>query len=122
MNTEIKCFKCGSTTGTIIKHHISYDPEIIVDCCRSCHKKIHYRARKTGKCNVSPDKIDELSTKSSMLRYQKNVVRTYSVSSEAMMPRVRLQEIIRYNTKTGNIVINTHFSAPDRHIKYIGGN
>ncbi len=39
------CFQCGATEQ-LIKHHISYNPESIVDCCLSCHRKIHQKLSK----------------------------------------------------------------------------
>lgn len=38
----MKCFSCGKNKETI-KHHTSYEPEEVVDCCRSCHAIIHAR-------------------------------------------------------------------------------
>ena len=44
-NRTVKCFKCKSTIN-IISHHVSYDPEIIKPCCRSCHQTIHAKKQK----------------------------------------------------------------------------
>lgn len=80
--TKNKCFKCGIKEGTLketlnhfgnfkrmitiklINHHISYDPEVIVLCCRSCHNKIHITLRKEGKCIIPPIILRKLNSKS----------------------------------------------------------
>jgi hypothetical protein len=39
------CIYCR-TTEKIIKHHLSYNPEIIVPCCLSCHREMHHQLPK----------------------------------------------------------------------------
>ncbi len=39
-----KCETCGSIKN-IINHHTSYEPEIIIPLCHSCHTKIHVKNR-----------------------------------------------------------------------------
>lgn len=38
---EERCASCGSTAN-VIMHHLSYDPEIKVPLCLSCHRKVHF--------------------------------------------------------------------------------
>ena len=42
---KVKCALCGTILDTFssdrIKHHVSYQPERVIDVCRSCHRKIH---------------------------------------------------------------------------------
>ena len=40
MNKE-KCVCCGETTLAIVKHHISYYPEKVIEICANCHAIIH---------------------------------------------------------------------------------
>lgn len=108
--TEIKpllgtCFKCGSTRN-VIKHHTSYNPEIIVDCCRSCHNRIHQRIRRKGLCPLSVKETARVSTRSSVKRTQKNIS-----FSENIVPNVRLFENIVFSTTTGNVYYSSMFSA-----------
>lgn len=37
------CVVCGKDLdyNSVIKHHVNYNPEKIIDVCRSCHLKIH---------------------------------------------------------------------------------
>jgi len=35
-----ECDLCGDTEN-VDGHHISYEPEEVVDLCRSCHQKVH---------------------------------------------------------------------------------
>jgi len=55
---DIKCAVCGKTMDTLspdrIKHHVSYEPERVIDVCRSCHRKIHARHSKYP--NLAPKK------------------------------------------------------------------
>lgn len=38
-DTERECCLCGSTP--VVRHHISYFPEQLIDVCYICHSKIH---------------------------------------------------------------------------------
>ena len=117
MNTKI-CFKCGKTEGQmvlirgifkptrIISHHIKYEPEILVDCCDSCHKKIHVRARKNNTCRYSIEDIQKMTIKSSIKRTTKNI--TFYTQ---LAPDVRLLERIVYNINTGNVCCISSFFA-----------
>ena len=39
-NLKGKCSICGSTED-LVRHHVSYDPEIIDILCRRCHSSLH---------------------------------------------------------------------------------
>jgi len=42
LQIELKtCFNCQKTFYALHHHHISYNPELIVAVCNSCHKNIH---------------------------------------------------------------------------------
>ncbi len=43
---NFKCPKCGETINRLVKHHISYIPEIIEYVCDKCNKK----ERRSVKC------------------------------------------------------------------------
>ena len=47
---EDKCSACG-TNKKLQEHHISYDPEIKITLCASCHIKTHGSKHGTGKGN-----------------------------------------------------------------------
>lgn len=103
------CFKCGIEAKTLIKwgkhkglhptkikkHHISYNPEIIVDCCQSCHNKIHQKLRKNKLCSLTVKEAHKLSSESSIKRN-----RAFNFS-ERMDKNVHLHEELRYNPDTG---------------------
>jgi hypothetical protein len=36
-----RCELCGDYTTAWVMHHVSYDPEIVVVLCASCHKRLH---------------------------------------------------------------------------------
>jgi hypothetical protein len=36
------CLLCGRIEGRIEGHHLSYDPEIVIDLCKRCHNFVHY--------------------------------------------------------------------------------
>lgn len=52
------CSSCGKTEGKIIDHHQSYNPEIIVKLCISCHTKAH---NNRGKISARDHKISVYS-------------------------------------------------------------
>lgn len=103
------CFKCGlsdnvelellNRQGTyleikpmkFVKHHISYNPEVVVDCCNSCHTKIHHRLRKEGKCKIPAKELALLSQKSNSFK------RTLIESNERCKQRLEKQKISRHN-------------------------
>lgn len=97
------CFICGSNEK-LIKHHICYDPETIVECCHSCHCKIHKHRKKdrTGLMVVSRDDL-KLSHKGSTKRYHDRTTRRIEFRDG------RLNETIRYNNITGNISYSSRF-------------
>ena len=37
----INCVSCGEKTLAIVKHHISYYPEKVIEICANCHAIIH---------------------------------------------------------------------------------
>jgi len=41
-NLKGKCSVCGSTED-LVRHHVSYDPEIIDILCRKCHSSLHMK-------------------------------------------------------------------------------
>lgn len=117
MSETTKCHKCGRTDKKLIHHHKSYDPEIIVMVCRSCHKLLHNRLRKEGLCTVPPEDISRMSIYSNNTK-KLNSIRQKSESGlvisrkinkkfrethnqydyrfyETMMPNIRLHERIR---------------------------
>jgi len=109
------CFKCGTSTGMIIKHHLSYDPEILVDCCKKCHRNIHLRVRKENACPYSVKEVQRLSAKSSIKRTTRSIDFYEQVS-----PYVSLYENITYNLNNGNIYYSSGFSgSKGRQILYL---
>jgi len=42
---EENCYFCG-TNKELVEHHISYNPQIVVTLCHSCHSKFHYIFKK----------------------------------------------------------------------------
>lgn len=122
------CPKCRENR-ILIRHHISYHPERTIMICRQCHDKIHRNIREEGKCICSPGKIADMSRKAyynteeyknhhktpealeQKKKYsKKNIVRKI-LSSELMMPYIRLREVVRYNINTGKISISGYFDA-----------
>ena len=100
-----KCFKCGSDRF-VIKHHISYNPEKIVDCCRSCHQTIHHRVRKEGSCKYTVKEVERMSMKSSRNRSIDDIIFT-----NVLGKNVLFYEQIMYNKNTGNISTSSWFTA-----------
>ena len=105
----MKCEKCGSTKN-LIHHHEKYlelhGKEKIIILCHSCHKKLHNRLRKEGKCNIPVKKLKKISNKSYV---KKN--KEYITFTETMMTNVQLQEMITYNKKSGSINYSSSFEA-----------
>ena len=105
MNENVKCFKCGSDRF-VIKHHISYNPEVVVDCCKSCHRTIHHRVRKEGACKYSIKEVERMSMKSSNKRSTMDII-----FSQVIGCNVILYEQIGYNKNTGNVYVSSWFTA-----------
>jgi len=101
-----KCFKCGSDRF-VIKHHISYNPEKIVDCCRKCHAIIHHNVRKNNICPISPEEVSRISKISSIRRCQTNIKFGEPVGINAY-----IYEQITYNQHNRNVYISSWFESP----------
>jgi len=122
------CHKCGTYGVKLIHHHKSYDPEIVVMMCKSCHQLLHNRLRRTGKCTISVDELCRRSMTSASLRevskistqrYKKKNVGVVTLGEDTMMPYVALAEMIRYNNKTGIPSVCVGFrSYHDKHLWY----
>ena len=117
MSETTKCHKCGCTDKKLIHHHKSYDPEIIVMVCRSCHKLLHNRLRKEGLCTIPPaelSKMSQYSNNANRLKCERMKTDAGHILSrkinkkfrevhnqydfrfyETMMPNIRLLERIR---------------------------
>lgn len=108
INSKRECFRCGTSKGTIIKHHLSYNPEVIVDCCMSCHTTIHKRIRKENSCRLSVEETDKLSQKSSKIRYAKKALREIHFN-ECLGDNIKIHETLRYNVLNGNIYWYSYF-------------
>lgn len=108
MNEIKKCFKCGTTEGTIIEHHLDYKTDVTVCCCRSCHKKIHNKIRREKKCPFTPEQVDKLSKLSNRKRYRNKYQRCISFH-ETLGENILSQEQIWYNTKNGTVVYSFVF-------------
>ena len=104
---DLKCFKCGTTSGKIITHHVSYNPEKIVDCCQSCHVKIHIRIRKENKCPLSLKETDRISIKLNTKR--RNARLEHIDFYTTIGKRIGLLEIIEYDPKTGRVGFYSFF-------------
>lgn len=103
---QAKCFKCGSTKF-VVKHHTSYNPEVVVDCCRKCHAQIHYKVRKNNICPIPPTEVSRISRISSIRRCQKNIKFGEPVGINAY-----IYEQITYNLHNGNVYISSWFESP----------
>lgn len=45
------CAVCGSEKQ-LQRHHVSYEPEMIIDLCKQCHKKLHRNGTGRGMDNL----------------------------------------------------------------------
>lgn len=114
------CTKCGKE-GFVQKHHIhGYSEEHkddVVDYCKSCDQKAHYKARREGRCNLSSHD----SRRYSLNSYKRRNTKTIHISDDLLLPGVYLSETIIYNTTTWNPTSNTCFCAYHKQkIMYIG--
>jgi len=118
--TEMKlqpCFKCGKETA-YFQHHISYKPEVLAYCCMSCHKKLHNKLRREGKCKIPSTELEKIRIQCASVKNRENNYhkQTRSILNfyENMMPYVSLNEMISYNNKTGNVSITVGFKAENK--------
>ena len=72
-----KCHKCGCTDKRLYHHHKSYDPEIVVLMCWSCHQLLHKKLRENNLCTFSAEKLRTISNNSNhRLEYIKSFYKT----------------------------------------------
>ena len=120
----LKCFKCGVEEGTprkyqkssgyfpvvIVKHHVSYIPEVLVNCCVACHQKIHRRIRRENKCPYTIHETTLMSSRSSKARYSRKNQRIIDLR-EHLGTFLNLRDMVVYNTTTGNVSYCSNFEA-----------
>ena len=108
-----------------IEHHIKYKEIHGVDETKwmpmSEHKKLHYRLRKEGKCNISPNILEKISQKANRRTSKyKSFIKEYEKKNierihftERLMPYVVFHEVLKYNNKTGTATWSAFFRATD---------
>ena len=101
-----KCHKCGRDDVKLIHHHKSYEPEVIVMMCRSCHEKLHVQLRKEGTCQIPVDELGKICRE----LYHHNNYQKFDFY-ETMMLYVGFYEQIKYNHKTGTVTYSANFKA-----------
>jgi len=63
------CTKCGKVSKVVMHHAHGYEGENkdnVQPYCCSCHRKIHNKARMSGRCNIDPRKLNTISQNSCM--------------------------------------------------------
>ena len=61
----MKCVLCGM--GADQKHHVCYEPEMIIDVCLHCHKLVHRHGVGRARKDVSDEQIDgEIQTENNL--------------------------------------------------------
>ena len=85
----MKCVICRDAEASQ-KHHVCYDPEILVEVCISCHKVLHKNKHGVGKGRGYLRKEEQKRPyiKSLLTREvvdESNVSRIYSVSTEELL-------------------------------------
>ncbi len=113
------CSKCGQEK-TVRDHHVKGygegNKDYTLPYCYSCDRKAHFKTKREGKCNLSPDETFKLTRNS----YHRRVDKHFSLSSNAIMTNVQLKEKLKINLNTGTITISSYFQAgKHKKLKYI---
>ena len=113
------CKKCGEEK-MVRDHHIKgyceENKDEVVPYCQSCDLKAHAKARREGRCVLTHKEAHIKSQASCQRRSRK----TKTISSETLMPNVRLFENVQINLNTGHINVVSYFKANNgKKIKYI---
>ncbi len=98
-----KCFKCGIDEHIIV-HHLSYEPEKLVFCCRRCHKYIHNKIRKQNLCPISIKEVARLSINSANRRSTRKIN-----FRERICKNIQFLEQIQYNINSGEVYFYSGF-------------
>jgi hypothetical protein len=108
----------------LVEHHTHYEEIHGYDktewITASEHVKLHNRLRELGKCNIPVDELTKIASKAHqrtdkrilyLNKYHKEYSQNYEriQFSESIGVNVQLNELIRYNTKTGNIIYLSSF-------------
>ena len=102
------CQKCGNEK-MVRDHHVNgygeKNKDFVIPYCRSCDIKAHNKARKEGRCELIPEEVNRLSTKSHARRSVKRIM----LSRNTLGPCVQIIDDLRININTGNINIYSCF-------------
>lgn len=119
--TEIpKCHKCGCTDKKLIHHHRSYEPEVVVLMCVSCHKLLHNKLRRTNQCNMAPSELSKKSIQSESNRLNNlKRIKKYEILHNKfeftfdtiLIPYIRLREGVRVWDNGTTITFYSNFMS-----------
>ena len=114
----------------MVEHHTHYKEihgyDKTIWLSNSEHQKLHHRLRKERKCNVSVDELRKISNKAQHRtnkgkwyergrndfknQFHKGTYQSH-VFDDSMMVNVFHRESIKYNFRTGEVLINCWFGA-----------
>lgn len=117
----MKCEICGKITDAIEHHHVKYLDIHGVDetkiLCISCHRSLHIRLRREGKCNIPSNELLKISNRSSGRsiygKQHRNEYLHKHVKNYDMFDRyedlLSIRTRIRHNSQSGFIGVYTGF-------------
>ena len=112
------CSKCGSPENIRV-HHVSYLPEITILLCESCHRTVHYKARRENQCPRTPEEVAKLSKESYHKRTRAVFSKNRHSFSVTLAPNIRLNESIQYNPVNGKISCSSWYGMPRTYLPVI---
>lgn len=101
-----------------VQHHTKYkeihgyDEIIMMD--RSEHQKLHIKLRHENKCNISVDKLHQISVAAYRRSVESRLDKQEFEFNETMCRNIRLRERVRYNPNSGAVTIWLNFVVNNR--------
>jgi hypothetical protein len=108
-----KCVKCGEIKEVRHHHYKGYGTDETVLYCRSCDKKAHIKAQKTGRCNLTYEERHKISGTHSHRKTQKHIV-----FDETIEKNMLFEEHITYFPSDGHVGYVSFFHVNNGKILY----
>jgi len=89
-----KCVCCGEKTLAIVKHHISYYPEKVIEICANCHAIIHNPPSDSKDFESLPERLQELIKANNKRKAESENILGFSLDSNEIDFEMKKERLV----------------------------